>query len=564
MARLTSTRAKAQEEAAAELTALGFKDKEGEAGRWAELRPPAGAYKFEVSLPKAFPDELPEVYVADYKSIKEPLPHLEHTGKVCIAPSGGVLIDVTRPREVVKQAIEQARRAIEDAAKNTVNGDLQREFLAYWDSDEKDKFSMVGSLPAAEGEFLVLNAASGGLFQHLLAPTPEEAKAWAIRAGLTPKMTYKAYHLPLTKALIPPRFDDRWTTKQFFERLSAEGIDSDAALLWILEQPRLPLDLILSMPGTSGNIAVGVRFYPQIGPVKEATAGDYLKTHPDAPAKRLSVKRLDADFLLSRGGGIPPLIGKTVVLVGCGAVGSQVAKLLALLGVGALHLADPETLGEENIHRHLLGAGHIGRNKAAAIAMLLGRDYPHLKFIAHEKAALELFESNPALFTSADAVMFATGDETLELRFDALLVGGPPRVHAWVEPVGLGGHALAVGPGVGGCLHCLYPENVGTNVASFVQPGQMIRRSFAGCAGDFLPFSAVDAMRTATEAADLLARVLVAQEAQSVLISWHGDTAGAAGAKIELAQKVAQFSPGERRTLEDIRRLDCRNCSGTP
>lgn len=92
----------------------------------------------------------------------------------------------------------------------------------------------------------------------------------------------------------------------------------------------------------------------------------------------------------------------------------------------------------------------------------------------------------------------------------------------------------------------------------------MIRRSFAGCAGDFLPFSAVDAMRTATEAADLLARVLVAQEAQSVLISWHGDTAGAAGAKIELAQKVAQFSPGERRTLEDIRRLDCRNCSGTP
>ena len=514
-------------------------------------------------LPKAFPDELPEVYVADYKSIREPLPHLEHTGKVCIAPSGGVLIDVTRPREVVRQAIELARQAIGDAAKITVNGDFQREFLAYWDSDDKDKFSMVGSLPATEGEFLIFNAGSDRSFEHLLAPTPDEAKAWAIRAGLTPKRPYKAYHLPLTKVLTPPRFGDRWTAKQFFEKLSVEGIDSDATLQWILDQPQLPLDLILSMPGTSGNIVVGVRFYPQIGPVKEPTAGDYLKTHPDAPAKRLSVKRLDADFLLSRGGGIPSLVGKTVMLVGCGAVGSQVAKLLALLGVGTLHLVDPEALGEENIHRHLLGAGHIGRNKASTIAMLLGRDYPHLKFFAHEKAALELFESTPALFTSADAVMFATGDETLELRFDALLVGGPPRVHAWVEPGGLGGHVLAVGLGGGGCLHCLYPENVGANVASFVQPGQKIRRSFAGCAGDFLPFSSVDAMRTATEAADLLAHVLVTEGPQSVLISWHGDTAGAAEAKIELAQNVAQFSPGEKQRLEDIRRLDCRNCSGT-
>lgn len=556
-------RAKAHEEASAELTALGFKDKEGEAGRWAELRPPAGAYKLEVVIPKAFPDELPEIYIADHKSIKEPLPHLEHTGRLCIAPAGGVLIDVTRPREVVKQTIERARRTIEDAAKNTVNGDLQREFLAYWDSDENDNFRMVGSLPASEGEFLILNAASASSFEHLLAPTPEDAKAWAIRAGLTPKLPYKAYHLPLAKALIPPRFGDNWTIKQFFEKLSAEGIDSDAALQWILDQPRLPLDLILSMPGTSGNIIVGVRFYPQIGPVKEPTAGEYLKTHPDAPAKRLSVKRVDADFLLSRGGGVPSFVRKTVVLVGCGAVGSQVAKLLALLGVGTLHMADLEKLGEENIHRHLLGAGQIGRNKASAIATLLGRDYPHLKFFAHEKAALELFESNPALFTSADAVMFATGDETLELRFDALLVGGPPRVHAWVEPVGLGGHVLAVGPGVGGCLRCLYPEDVGTNVASFVQPGQLIRRSLAGCTGDFLPFSAVDAMRTATGAADLLARVLVAQETQSVLISWHGDIVGAAEAKIELTQKVAQFNPGETRRLQDIRRLDCPNCSRT-
>ena len=70
-------------------------------------------------------------------------------------------------------------------------------------------------------------------------------------------------------------------------------------------------------------------------------------------------------------------------------------------------------------------------------------------------------------------------------------------------------------------------------------------------------------MRTATEAADLLAHVLVTEGPQSVLISWHGDTAGAAEAKIELAQNVAQFSPGEKQRLEDIRRLDCRNCSGT-
>jgi hypothetical protein len=42
----------------------------------------------------------------------------------------------------------------------------------------------------------------------------------------------------------------------------------------------------------------------------------------------------------------------------------------------------------------------------------------------------------------ADLIVVAVGDETLERRLNRLLAGGPPRLHAWVEPLGVGGHAL--------------------------------------------------------------------------------------------------------------------------
>ncbi|MDG6101415.1 ThiF family adenylyltransferase [Dactylosporangium aurantiacum] len=70
------------------------------------------------------------------------------------------------------------------------------------------------------------------------------------------------------------------------------------------------------------------------------------------------------------------LAGSSVVIVGVGAVGSEVARLLALAGVGRLLLCDPDTVEESNLSRGALyGPADVGRGKAeAAAAALRHRD----------------------------------------------------------------------------------------------------------------------------------------------------------------------------------------------
>lgn len=492
------------------------------------------------------------------------IPHVERSGKVCIAPEGGVLIDVSRLGDVVEEALIKARGIIA-AGMASGEAELQKEFLAYWDADAGDKyFRVVTPLPLKEGPIAMLHALRSAQhpYEHLIAATAEEAKNWASRAGFAVRIIDAAYILPLEKSLIPPRFGEKWTVKQFFDRLAGTGIDTDGVLTWLLDQPKATCDIIITMPGPSARIAVGVRLQPSPGPAKPNT-GHYYEEHPDAPARRFELTRLDTDFLIPRAGGLLSLATKTVVLVGCGAVGSQAAKMLALLGVGKLHLIDPELLGSENVHRHLLGVEYIHQFKASSLAAVLGHGFPHSIFKAHDKGALEVLSADPDCFLSADAILMATGDETLELRFDSLLKEDPPRVHTWVDPLGLGGHAIAVGLGDAGCLHCLYEtadSGMLANTSSFVRPGQLLRKSFAGCGGDFLPYSALDAIRTATEASALLSGALLGQEKACALVSWHGDSAAALQEGVKLSEKVALFAPGERKRYNDVRRLDCPNC----
>src|SRR6266567_1155361 len=65
----------------------------------------------------------------------------------------------------------------------------------------------------------------------------------------------------------------------------------------------------------------------------------------------------------------PALSAASVVIVGVGAVGSEVARLLAQAGVGRLLLCDPDTIEESNLSRGALyGPADLGRPKAEAAA----------------------------------------------------------------------------------------------------------------------------------------------------------------------------------------------------
>ena len=372
-------------------------------------------------------------------------------------------------------------------------------------------------------------------------------KEWAARRGATAENDSRpAFILPLGQAVLPPPPRAAPTLGDWMTTLRAATMpaDWDRFQLW-LGEVSFPAFLVQLIPTGGPLPAVAVLDLPV---ASTEARRSYRMRFPDTPRRRggspsgavdLQLMahtpirprqsiRLDADYLARRGGAVS-LGDKTVVVVGCGSIGSQIARHLSLLGVGTLVLIDPETLEPDNIHRHALGLQYCGFRKARALKLTLEHNYPHQRVESFHSDFEGAWRESPQTFDTADLIVFATGDETAERRAD-WLTARAPRIHAWVEPLGLAGHILGTVPthsgSAVGCFECLFRASEAgplTNMASLAQPDERHVRTLAGCAGFHTPFSALDAARTALEASNLAVAMLTGQQTVSTLITWRGD-----------------------------------------
>jgi hypothetical protein len=181
----------------------------------------------------------------------------------------------------------------------------------------------------------------------------------------------------------------------------------------------------------------------------------------------------------------------------------------------------------------------------------------------------------PGTITDVDLIVLATGEETDERRINALMWGGPPRLHVWLDPVGIAGHALLGGvpPQDGasdsgvmrGCYECVMLPHATfgfVNRLSLVAPGQHLQRSYAGCAGTFNPFSASAAKRTALEAADLAAAFLAGTVVHARAATWRTLMSSPAP-PVTLSRRAQVIAPGSVLHLDatELARDDCPVCA---
>jgi predicted ThiF/HesA family dinucleotide-utilizing enzyme len=577
---LDRARAPAKTAAEAELSARGFTKEQD--GSWLGVLPveaPEGTTKqltSRVRLPPEFPDKLPEVLVLP-GDLPKCAAHVEESGKVCIAPSENLSIDVTRPREVMAEALTRAALVAAESMGDS-REEVAKEFLAYWSYNAASELWSICEVSGAARALFVGRVTGSRRPKEgtlIVGENRAQVEAWSDRAGLTMKPdTMGAFVIPLSRPALPPSFHESLSLGEWLDRMKALTATADwpafhrwlgnaklpSLLLFVQPAPNssVPTLAALLLPSTSGDL----RKRAQIGfrPGHLSTQRE-LGFARSTELQKLKIVRLDPEYLVARGGG-KPLRGKAVLVVGCGALGSQIALQLAALGVGRMHLIDPQLLSQDNIHRHVLGLPGIGMNKAVAMAAWLGAQYPHQEVAARPSRVESVLKDDPGFILSTDLIVFAVGEDTLERRLNSLLGTTKQRVHSWLETMGVGGHVLLTGvSGSRGCFECLFlPEGGAANSSAFVAPGQDIRRSLGGCAGTFSPFSQLDVTRTAIEAVSLVGGVLLGAQSQSILVSWRGDSTEFTASGFRLSHRGQRVAPGQVIRLMPYARIDCPVC----
>jgi hypothetical protein len=126
---------------------------------------------------------------------------------------------------------------------------------------------------------------------------------------------------------------------------------------------------------------------------------------------------VSSERLLQRGALNEVVRKKRVCILGCGALGSHIASLLARGGAHDLALFDQEKLELENLGRHILTATDVGMNKAVALARHLKGCYPQASIVGFSwplpLAPVEATTRAREAIENADVIIDCTADDSV-------------------------------------------------------------------------------------------------------------------------------------------------------
>lgn len=389
-------------------------------------------------------------------------PHVDVHGGLCYFARRSVILDRYDPATAIAQCLDQAQAVASKVLSDRqyLVKDVQNEFLVHWHRQEPPALTVyMGS--AGNG---ALSARLHFDQEHrgaILADDPEAAQALASAVGW-PHLTEAINRCWLfrTQSLPPVPLQFPRTVSALFEWLRQWDRRLYNAIQHRLGTPDayrfVLLPIAVHMP--IGWIGFTLELMPP-GDMSASQIKEYLHGRgASTPVRRLSFMDISPEFVHGRSLTFADLSNKRVTLVGCGAIGSQLAVALAKLGAGSaphglLRLIDEEVLGAENLGRHYLGYNRLGQDKAVALREEILRQFP----LARIEAVPASVQNAASLF-HADLLIDATGDEIVSEYLNAQWLRAGRRVpvlYVWIKGNGECVQSLWTQAGSGMCFHCL-------------------------------------------------------------------------------------------------------------
>lgn len=510
-------------------------------------------------FPDSFPLDLPKFYLLDRKSYGR-LAHVgwrqpseEDIGLICEGIAISRSINYQSPEQVFVFGLEAAVETLKDplSCAQTNDTEIQAEFAGHW------SFSCTSS----NNRNVAIFEPDNDVKQLLIFNYNPQTRIFCLREPeVNPDyllqqdrkntgLSHKGIYIPLEKAILPPAPDQPISEWWWNEACPNIGQDAHDALLSYIQK------------NTHQTKKFSVIFKVPLEGAKFSLAGFDLTSNKRGVLPILSnrstqwsfepflVESHSSSFLIPRGGANKDFSTDSILIVGCGSVGGEIARQLAYSGLGRIDLLDFDTFEIPNIYRHVLPSEFIGVKKTEALKFHLQRQFPYLdmEVIDQYRDLLSLANSEnlAAFLNKYDGVVIATGDATQDRYFNnkvAELNSRPWIIYSWLEGYGVGGHAIYVAQDFSGCLSCLFRDpNTGEPSLNNIQNFLCVEQSFAvdisGCGTHFLPYGFVDVVQTATLTVRMLSKAIEGKLGQSSRSSWKGDGEEALDSGLNLTRR---------------------------
>lgn len=455
----------------------------------------------------AFPDfelqHLPIIRLRERPTwIPDTCNHIVGSNVICYATSGLAFIDRYDAHRQVLYCLDCATTTLNDIRDGNVLGDVDQEFGYYWRGEpllvDAERYESPQTLDVA-----LLSLVDRRV--ELLIDREQDALKKYAAYSPTKKALQTAFLIP--SAQTPPADALHWppnTLQELLHWLSSHSPELARSLretLQGLNGLRVHRTLLVFQAEPTW-FGVSFRVPWSIGQAKFRNANRFVdlieKQSGRIKIDRYMPIRVDSEYLVRRNlrHDEESLLGKRVVLAGCGTIGGHLGHALARAGAGfgsgTLFLVDPDYLTPGNLGRHRRGFDGLLEPKATDAAADLQRSLPGLDVRPVVGSVLDLD------LQEFDLIVDATGEEQLSEALNARFVAGEsaPVIFAWIVGNGLAVQSFTLSSTKLGCLRCWKSPG---SVSAFSPAGDNRSeiRIGRGCDDAFLPFNGSSALLAA-------------------------------------------------------------------
>lgn len=182
----------------------------------------------------------------------------------------------------------------------------------------------------------------------------------------------------------------------------------------------------------------------------------------------------------------------SILLIGCGSVGSYILPELVNLGFTNIGISDPDRFLSGNSLRHYLGPRSNNGKKTSELGFFIQYENP-LVSVESISNLLDLDDDTLAgTLSKYDIVIVAVGGTDLQRQFNfrfSRIRNTAWFIYNWLDAEGKGAHALAMRYTHKGCFNCLFYDNgqsTAINKVSYADGSERVIGN--GCGGSFSPY----------------------------------------------------------------------------